>query len=87
MLQHMVRHSRAVTGQVSRVPRDGRVRGQVVVWDRKASLVGERGEAGGRDGHGLHWGHRGVHDNALATVRTGDRSPGHLVVGDFHVFS
>ncbi len=75
-----------MTGQVSGMSRDGRVRGQVVVRDREAGLVWERGEAGRRDGHGLHRVCR-VHDDALATVSTGDRSPGHLVVGDFHVFS
>lgn len=74
-----------MTGQVSRMSRDGRVRGQVVVRDWEPSLVWERGEAGRRDGHGLHGVCR-VHDNAFATVST-VRSPGHLVVGDFHVFS
>lgn len=76
-----------MSGQVSVMSRDGRVRGQVVVWDREAGLVWERGEAGGRDGNGLHRGHGGIHDNAFATVSTGDRSPRHLVVRDFHVLS
>lgn len=76
-----------MAGQVSGMSRDGRVRGQVVMRDGEAGLVWERGEAGGRNGNGLHRGHCGVYNNALATVSSCDWSTRHLVVGDFHVFS
>lgn len=73
--------------QVSRMSRDGRVGGQVGKWDGVAGLVRERGEAGRRDGDGLHRGHCRVYDNALSTLSTGDWSTWHLIVRDFHVLS
>lgn len=68
-----------MTSQV-RMSWDGRVRGQVVMRDREAGLVRKRGETGGRDGDGLHWGHCRVDNDALAAVSAGDWSPRHLVV-------
>lgn len=76
-----------MASQVSGMSRDGRVGGQVVMRDGEAGLVRERGEARGRNGNGLHRGHCGVHNNALATVSSCDWTTRHLVFGDFHVFS
>lgn len=73
--------------EVSRMSRDGRVSGQVMMGDREASLVWERGEAWRWEGNGLHRGHGRVYDNALATVSAGDWSTWHFIIRDFHVFS
>lgn len=55
--------------------------------DREAGLVMQRGEAGWRDGDGLHRGHGRVHNDALAAFSSGDWRTRHLIVRDLHVFS
>lgn len=58
----------------------GQVRGQGVMRDGKAGLVGQGVVAGRMHGHGLHRGHGRVHNDAFATLSACDRSPGHLIV-------
>ena len=75
-----------MTGQVSGMPLDGGVKGQLVMRDREGGLVWHGGEAGGMEGNGLHRGHCRVDNDALVTFAAVDRRPGHLFVRDFHVF-